>query len=147
MSLVWAANGDLLISESYAELASPFSWASWESYPQICERRRVDSAHSQPQYSGEQALYIVGTADCLPGGCECERTGSTTHFPVVAWIRDTYPLTPLFFTTFGRLETWPWGLESRRAVSAPFQLQHREEQVLHLLGQYSRAGFRCGCCE
>lgn len=41
MFLVWAASGDLLITEDHAELALPLTWASWESWlrleSNVCE--------------------------------------------------------------------------------------------------------------
>lgn len=41
MFLVWAASGDLLITENHAELALPLTWASWESWlrleSNVCE--------------------------------------------------------------------------------------------------------------
>ena len=41
MSLVWAASGDMLITENCAELALPLTWASWESWLRL-EGRRAD---------------------------------------------------------------------------------------------------------
>jgi hypothetical protein len=51
---------DMLMSEGCAELVPPLTWASWESWPWVYESRRADSARSQLQYSGEQALHIAG---------------------------------------------------------------------------------------
>jgi hypothetical protein len=41
----------------------------------------------------ESRPCILGVTGYLPGGCECQRPGPTTHFPVVAWMKDiSYPL-------------------------------------------------------
>lgn len=60
VSLVWAAVGNILMSDSSAELALPLALALWKTWPWVYESKRDDPTSNELQYSGVHIAGIMG---------------------------------------------------------------------------------------